>query len=291
MRVLLTGVTSCIGKYTLRQLEDNPIIEELVTTSRKAEHYYGYFPAEQRIKHVECHLDSTLWVNRLLSEFKPTHVIHIAGNGSQQAASRETYMDNLLTTANLLDNVPEGCDFTLLSSIVCDKPAKNAYTLAKHEAERLLKLYHEQDHVYGKVIRTCAIVGNGAKRGLLPDLARKLRSADDTLNLIGKEPGSIKPFVYAEELAQFIVSNLNIVTTGFYIEGFGPRDYLSVKNVADISQGELGIYKHIEWNGIDSPQDQQIVKMPAGTILSNSHSSEAIKLALRDIMKGVYGGK
>jgi len=286
VKVLLTGSTCTAGMYLLKQLEQNPAVEELVCVSRKYEKYYGNLPPGQRVKLVECHLDKYQWTERLLSEFKPTHVVHIAGNGSQNASMRDTYTANVVTTMNLLDKVPIGCNFTLLSSVVCSIRPRNLYAMAKCEAERLVHFYCENNRIYGNVIRTCAIVGLGAKRGLLPDLVRKLYSDGNTLTLMGNYPGSKKPFVYAEELAQFIVRALLRQGYRFVTECFGPVNNLTVAEVASVTMKELDLYKGLSWDGTENPLDQKLVSMPAGTHLSKNTSEMAIKRALHDIMKG-----
>lgn len=289
MKILLTGSSSCIGGYVLKQLDSNPQVEELVCVSRKYESYYGNLPTDQRVKRVECHLDKHQWTDRLLSEFKPTHIVHIAGNGSQQAAPRQTYTDNLITTVNLLDKIPKGTTFVFLSSVVCGSPAKNVYTLAKSSAEILVKLYHEQNRINGRIVRTCAITGFGAKHGLLPDLVNKLPSPYNPITLLGSYPGSRKPFVYAGELAEFIIEQMLLSTPDFTVDSFGPIDSITVADVAKITMEELYMYKTLSWDCIDRLDDQRCVFMPFGTVISKSTSGEAIKRALRDIMKGTYG--
>lgn len=122
------------------------------------------------------------------------------------------------------------------------------YGVSKLAGEALVSAQTARGRVNGVIIRPCAIVGPGAKSGLLPDVIRKLNEPGDTIQLFGPSPGAVKSYVHVNDichLIEYLVSRERFYTG---ILNAAPQDSISVSDVVRIV--ERNIHKNKKKNFI-----------------------------------------
>ena len=112
--------------------------------------------------------------------------------------------------------------------------------------EALVRTYSHQGAIDGVSVRIPALVGIEASHGVLKDIIRKSQLDSNTLELIGTDPGSIRPFVTVNEAAEILY---NLATDFEYGNCLviGPKDSISVREIAEIVLRQLNIKKQIKF--------------------------------------------
>jgi UDP-glucose 4-epimerase len=215
------------------------------------------------IGNVKCDVTSFNSVRDLFNAFTPDVIFHLAGNPSIRCDSPLMTQDNILGTHNLLHCCKEGTIFVLASSAsvygnnaatCADEMTRLApnsvYGATKVASEALVNAYVELGKINGISLRLVANVGSGATHGLIKDVVRKLVSPEPTLNLLGNSPGSIKPFVHAQDTANaFVQAALDGWYRRYRVLNLSCEDEMSVLDVATLAREILGINKELTWSG------------------------------------------
>jgi UDP-glucose 4-epimerase len=258
MKILITGASGFIGLNLTKFLLVNGYkYEDIIPV-------YHNNPVENGWC---CDLTNGEAVKYLLEKTQPDVIVHCAANPNPKHPANPKQMldDNVLTTLNLLEGCKEGTKFVFLSSITVygdeyplERPT-SLYGASKLASEAIITAYAKLKHINPRIIRTCAVVGQGTTHGLLFDLQRKLRSDSPELELFGNEPGTRKPFVHVNELCLYIKNiSIELDDEFFYSEkfndfwevtSFGPKDSASVKEIAETVMNKLNIHKPIKWLG------------------------------------------
>jgi UDP-glucose 4-epimerase len=260
VKALITGGDGLLGKALTNALQSYEVISTVAKVSRQQ----GISPCtlNHNIKYFEyyCALDNEAWVQCLFDSYKPDIIFHMA---AEQNTSHNCFQNNVQSTFNLIKHAPEGCRFVFASSstvygnfsIIEDlfknqekvkarenfsTQPTNAYGASKVACEALVNAYTSLGKIIGVSLRYCAIVSKESNRGLIPDIIKKLRSDSEILELWGKAPGSIKPFLHIDDTLHAALS-LGMHSTGVY--NIAPDDELSVSAVADIIMQKLTIKK------------------------------------------------
>lgn len=292
MRYLVTGSTGVVGKYLVEELLDNPTqhnVEQIATVSRSHRYSYDDQPDKTNPILLECYGDLRLNTIRLISQFKPDVILHCAGEGRQSSPSKDIWKANVDTTLNLLESckVLDKVKFVYCSSLAVNNNLLNFYGASKIAAETLLLSYTNMyDNLEASVCRFPAVVGAGNKHGVLKDIVAKLldKFSPFKMKLFGKDPGSIKPFVYAGELASDLLYVANEHKSKYSVWNLSPLDNISVKSIAELAMNRVQYKKEIIWNNEIGLEDQQFVLYEKSDFLMFS-SMQAIQLALVDILK------
>lgn len=287
MRIIVTGAAGFVGSRVANLLR------------RKGHQVWAPYRslAPRHGTPVYCDLTSPWDVGQLVDEARPDAIVHLAGAPEVSEWGPRTTIANVLTTHNLLDKAPEGCRFVLASSASVygevvpgreDGPATpvSAYGAAKLAAEHLVRAFHARGKINGACLRPVAIVGEGAKHGLLPDLVRKLRDDAPELALFGPAPGSVKPFVHVDDAADAFAWAA-ARPDGPIVMNVANEDVLAVSQVAAIAMEETGTVKPIVW-GDNFPGD--VRRVEASTAIAARAgweaaltSERAVRLAIRGI--------
>lgn len=292
MRVLITGVRGVIGRHLLPLLLQDDSIAKVVGISRKATHEYR--ESDEKYAEAYCQLDSPLYVIKLMSTFKPDIIFNLAATSTANSPA-ETVWKNTNITLNLLEQAKDRpTKFIQASSITVDNQPQSPYSVSKLASEALLESYKQlYSNITGFSFRTCAVVGSGNQHGLVKDIIRKVLAEGNTVELFGKEPGSIKPYIYAKELADVLYS---MYDEEFYNYGVNypwticPEDSISVKQVAELVMKQTGVNKKIIWNPLKTWITDQPLVTPS--LSHNTYygltSSDAIIKATQDILREDY---
>lgn len=216
-------------------------------------------------------------VRVLLGAYRPDVILHLAGKATVKEGEDPSACTahNTLVTHNLLAHCSAGVRFVFTSSATVygtcwDKPhaegddcrPNSAYGASKVACEWLLQTYGRLGAVKPVVVRLAAQVGLGATHGLLLDLVRKLADGGDNLNLIGHPPGSVKPFTHVRDTAGFLVK-LALDSSWEGVVNVSGEGSLSVKEVAELVMGRVGVVKPVVWlgEGANWPGDDPVVRL------------------------------
>lgn len=305
MKVLLTGGTGFIGQHLLRRLLRDERVSRILVTSRLGVSPFVH-QDNQTCSEVACDISREKSVYCVLKDFKPDIIFHLAGHAIVKEDGDPTRVTrtNILGTHNLLAHCPEGCRFVLASSatVYGDRltPMRetheihptSAYGASKAAAELLLEAY--ADKVSGLSLRLVANVGHGTTHGVLKDVVAKLRSDSVELELIGNEPGSLKPFIHVSDTVEaFMHFGFNPAIHWWPINISTP-DSITVLQLALASMNAMGVQKPIRWLGAAAnwKGDNPVVRVNAdyarqlGWSPRYKTSCEAVAQATREMMHG-----
>lgn len=287
MRVVITGGTGFLGQSLLAHYLANSK-DEVYTLSRSQSDYN---------KHFQCDLLDYSKLKNIITQINPDVCHHLAGNPNTRPdyeKPSEIINDNIGGTNNLILSLPVGCRFFLASSVTVFgtfnkfKPADwfthtnpiSVYSTTKLACENLVYLYTKQGRINGTSIRIPALVGKNATHGVLKDIIRKVQLDSPHLNLIGKSPGSIKPFSHVDEVASIFFSLASYSDFGPHIAIVGRRDSISVLDIAKLVMRFYG-EKEIVWAENSWPGDNNEIYIQPDISTSIS-SHEAIVKVIKE---------
>lgn len=258
--ILVTGSNGFIGQHLVTALKQNGT-PNLATISRRPrdENHWAFYGD----------LTDEDFVKRTLAATQPHTIYHLAANAIVKADGEDPTAiskTNILATHNLLAHAPQGCRFVFASSatvygnraveqhIACHEsmpPTPNSiYGATKVAGEALVRAYTSLGHIQGTSLRLVANVGRGSTHGLLHDVIRKLRSEDETLNLLGDFPGSSKPYIHVEDTVRAILMAGTHSAWSFQdCVNISVEGGLAVEAVAKLAMETLGIRKPVTWLG------------------------------------------
>lgn len=311
MRVLISGGSGQIGRYVRRLLERD---HQVVVLSRSGDPC-RLQPTRGQAHFWECDITDEASVKDACWLFQPELILHLAGIATvkvDEESPCEISRCNVLGTHHLLAHSLKGARFLLASSATVygnntskSMPATESilptpvsvYAATKLAQEALVEAYTRLGLVSGCSLRLCASVGSGTRHGLLHDIIRKLNSSSNELELIGDEPGSVKPFLYAGDIAQAFAHFGLCPTYESTFEGqvnITSGDSATVLDVARAAMKGTGITKPIRWLGQaanwagDNPKvfvDGSLARR-LGFSPCYSFSVDAVEAAVFDIVRG-----
>lgn len=283
--ILITGGSGFIGRHLSAYLLSKHKTLKVHTPSKE-----------------ELNLLDNRLVAEALKKYQPTTIIHLAGisNPSSEVGALGMTDLNVGGTQRLLQGALPDTRFIFASSIVvCGdsqylknegnvQAPQSLYAATKAAAENMVSAYTALEKVRGISLRLCATIGSGLTHGVILDFIKKLQQpALYTMDIMGKEPGSYKPYLHINDVCRaFEAAIFNDVSGPINITN---RDVLSIDNVADIV---LDFYKQTRkkmWLGYTFPGDNLYLNYSnelAYQLLGWSptiSSSEAIYKTLEDI--------
>lgn len=296
-RILVTGSEGFIGRNLVPKLIE--LGHDVVGFSRK-----GIGIGTQH-SHFQCDITNESHVAYVMEFIEPTIVCHLAANPIvryNEGNPTQISKDNILGTHNLLAYAPTGCKFIYASSATVygnnvdeDEEAKceptSVYGATKIASEALVDAYTSLGRVNGTNLRLVANVGLHSTHGLLHDIIRKLKSDSKELELLGKGPGSWKPYTHiSDTVSAFVMAQR--WPNGTYNISNGLGTLSSVLDVAEQVMKETGIKKNIKWLGeaANWKGDNRVVNVNSNKARKAGWQpqydcSQAISLAVQEIMK------
>lgn len=194
---------------------------------------------------------------------------HLAASADVRASEdrpREVFEDNVLATARLLDAMHDAgvtrLGFTSTSTVygeaaVIPTPEDHeplapisVYGASKLAAEGLVHGYAANRELTAVVWRFANVVGGGASHGVVPDFVRKLRANPADLEIFGADPGTRKSYVHVDDVLAGILRSWEAVDRGVEAFNIGSEDAISVREVADVVCGAMGLSGvRYQWTG------------------------------------------
>lgn len=290
MSVLITGGSGFLGQSLLSYLLKNTK-DDIYTIGRKPFEYF---------QHRECDLLDTVKLKEILNQIKPNIVYHLASNPNTKQNDEnpsQILRDNIEGLNNLIHYLPTNPRFVFSSSVTVygyfnkqDPPNWKSrcspislYSTTKLACENIIRINSLNNKIHGISVRMPALVGEKATHGLLKDVIRKVKNGGP-IELFGKSPGSIKPFVHVDDAAEFLYK-VGTLQAGFDeydpVCIIGNQDSLSVLDVAKLVMEKYGErevhFTGSTWEG-DNPE---IYLTPC--YYPKSNSKDSIKRVLREI--------
>ncbi len=115
------------------------------------------------------------------------------------------------------------------------------YGASKLACESLLSAYA---HTYGLeavVFRMANVVGGRSGHGVVHDLVAKLLRDPNRLEIIGSDPGTSKSYIHIGDALTGYRAGLEAARGPFTVYNLGSEDTISVRALADVICGELGL--------------------------------------------------
>jgi UDP-glucose 4-epimerase len=126
----------------------------------------------------------------------------------------------------------------------------SVYAATKLAGENLVNIYTQQGKVSGISLRLCAVTGKYSTHGIVHDFVKKLDSDSEFLEVLGSEPGSCKPFLYADDVCEAIAKTIQINPIGRdIVVNICNEGGATVKQVAEAVMQAKKIVKPIKWLG------------------------------------------
>lgn len=209
------------------------------------------------LKHYLVDLTDSKLVKDFFSKNYISKIFHFAANSKVNTDNEDLIKSNIYATHNLLLHCPDKIKFIFASSIIVygnckmqmyeDMPCEpcSVYGTTKLTCENLLSCYSILKDIDYLCIRLGATIGSNAKKGLIPDILRKLKNPE--LELLNEFPGPFKPYTHIDEVINAIkfLDNKNNLNNKIF--NVCNDDVISVYDVALNIMKTLNIKKNIVW--------------------------------------------
>ena len=195
-------------------------------------------------------------------------VVHLAANPDVRSGAddpKPTFEENIVGTFRLLEACRKAGvkGFVLAStSTVYGEAARvptpedygplmpiSMYGASKLTCEALAASYA---HTYGMeyvAFRFANVVGGRSRHGVVWDLVQKLKRNPRKLEIIGREPGTSKSYVYIDDAVRGVLAGLDRAASQD-VFNVGSFDAISVKEIAEIIVREMGLSNvPFSWTG------------------------------------------
>ncbi len=99
-------------------------------------------------------------------------------------------------------------------------------------------------HAYGleaTIVRYANVVGGRSGHGVVVDFCRKLARNPRSLEILGREPGTAKSYVYVDDAVRGTLAAFEAGRSPVDVFNIGSEDAISVREIADIAVRELGL--------------------------------------------------
>jgi UDP-glucose 4-epimerase len=259
-------------------------------------------------------MTSSVWVEKIVREFKPTRIYHLVANSDIAASSLDPTLDinnTLISTVNLAQAVRQnpvkelvfssssavfGDSSKVLSENSEKKPA-SAYGWMKFSSEIILQSVFEEGFVSRYLcVRFPNVTGELQTHGVVHDLVKKLTNDPMKLDVLG-DGSQLKPYVCVSELVEAISSLIDAPWNGMKTVNLGPTDQTSVSEIVDALLDISGLSPNVVfgtsrsgWEGdvpeykFDLSAAQEILgRVPFGS------SSDAIRRSIEWELKKANG--
>ena len=248
MKVLIFGGAGFIGANLVRQLYEIGFRDILVADNLSMGNQLEGIGLPIHLNIGD--MTSSVWVEELVRDFKPTRIYHLAANSDISASALDPSLDvnnTLISTINLAHAIRKNpiseLVFSSSSAVFGDsssalsesskKSPASAYGWMKFSSELILESLFAEGFVSKYLcVRFPNVTGELQTHGVVHDLVKKLKNNSTRLEVLG-DGSQLKPYVYVTELVQAINALIDAPWDGMKNVNLGPVDQASVSEIVD----------------------------------------------------------
>lgn len=293
MKILVTGANGFLGKTIIENLLRVDYFDVYGVSRKKTD------ISSKKYKHILLDLNDYNSVKKTIEEIDPVYIFHFAANPIVKDKSNSLINDNVSITNNILSCFNKNFVFASSATVygsddkffTVDSELKpeSLYAVTKLQSEELVKFYARTKQIKsGLCIRYVAHVGKNSTHGVLFDIKNKILKNKKEIELFGDYPGSIKPFLLAEQSMSLTLQEAFSNNYEYKCINMSPSDSISISQLVD----RVCIYLNIDrikkkWLGQNSTwmgdQKKLSVYSEYSSVLFSS--VEAVDLAIGDIFE------
>lgn len=269
-KILLTGAAGFIGSHLADALVKENQVIGYDNLSSGHEKFIKHLKDNDNFQLVIADLLDGESLNREIR--KCDMVFHLAANPDVKVGSEDTYIhleQNILATYKLLEamrkNGVKEIVFTSTSTVYGEAkkiptpedygPLKpiSLYASSKLSCEALISAYCSNFGITSAAFRFANVVGPRSTHGVTYDFVNKLKRDPNNLEILGRPPGTTKSYFYISDCIDGMLHATANVTKGIEYFNIGSKDYINVKQIADIVCDVMGL-ENVDYNwtgGVD----------------------------------------
>lgn len=243
-------------------------------------------------------------------------IFHLAANPVVNISDDETRLhidSNIMLTYNVLESMRKTGVSNLgfaSTSTVYGEPSEvptsenygpliplSLYAASKLSCEALISAYCYIFNMHTVMYRFANVIGPRSTHGVIFDFVNKLRAHPNTLEILGREPGTNKSYIYISDCVGGIIHAYENSKDRVGIYNIGSEDSIDVKTLAEIVCQEMDL-EDVEFNwtgGVDDGRgwkgDVKIMLLDIESMKDlgwkpQYGSKEAVKHTARKLAKG-----
>lgn len=312
-RVLLTGGAGFIGSH---------LAEELLRSKNSVAVVDNFSSGKREfIEHLQSREGFSLEEADILSD-DIIHLIgdsdcvfHLAANPDVRLGVEDTrvHLDqNIVATYQILEGMRKMGKREILftsTSTVYGEAAQiptpedygplipiSLYGASKLACEALISSYCYTFGIKACLYRFANVVGSRSTHGVIHDFIEKLRKNPESLEILGKEPGTVKSYCHISDCVQALIHGWRVLSNPVEIYNIGSEDAIDVKEIADIVTSEMGLQNvAYHWTGgVDDGRgwkgDVRRMQLTVDKLKSTGwtpkyDSREAVRVAVQELLR------
>ncbi|MFQ6127838.1 MAG: NAD-dependent epimerase/dehydratase family protein [Thermoplasmata archaeon] len=313
-RVLLTGGAGFIGSHLAEELLrlGNEVIVVDNFSSGKRE-FIGHLESNERFSLQKADI--------LSDDIEPflkdsDCVFHLAANPDVRLGEENTrvHLDqNIIATYRLLEEMRKTGKKEILftsTSTVYGEASQiptaedygplipiSLYGASKLACEALISSYCYTFDFEACLFRFANVVGSRSTHGVIHDFVEKLRRDPSRLEILGRDPGTVKSYCHISDCVQALIHGWKVLSEPVEIFNIGSEDAIDVKRIADIVTEEMGLedvaYRWTGgvddgrgWKGDVREMLLSVEKLKSTGWRPRYSSEDAVRLATRELILG-----
>lgn len=313
-RVLLTGGAGFIGSHLaeeLLRLGNDVVVVDNFSSGRR-----------EFIEHLESREGFSLEEADILSD-DIEHLIsdsdcifHLAANPDVRLGAEDTrvHLDqNVVATYQILEGLRKKGKkeilFTSTSTVYGEAtqiPTPedygplipiSLYGASKLACEALISSYCYTFDLKACFYRFANVVGSRSTHGVIHDFIDKLRRDPENLEILGREPGTVKSYCHISDCVQALIHGWMMLSDPVEIYNIGSEDAIDVKEIADIVTSEMGLLDVAYhwtggvddgrgWKGDVRQMQLAVEKLRSTGWTPKYDSGGAVRVAVKELLKG-----
>lgn len=312
-RVLLTGGAGFIGSHLaeeLLRLGNEVLVVDNFSSGRKE--FTAHLESNERFSIKEADILSDD-IEPLLG--KSDCVFHLAANPDVRLGVEDTrvHLDqNIIATYRVLEGMRRTGNgellFTSTSTVygeATEIPTSenygpmipiSLYGASKLACEALISSYCYTFDIKACLYRFANVVGSRSTHGVIHDFIEKLRNDPARLEILGREPGTVKSYTHISDCIRALIHGWKVLSEPVEIFNIGSEDAIDVKRIADIVSEEMGL-EDVEYNwtgGVDDGRGWRgdvremllsIEKLKSTGWKPRHRSEDSVRLATRELIR------